>query len=78
MINIKLDNSFNCKAFIIKFNYKCRVDNKIFFSCNARQEKVVCVFCVRISVCIPVNELFVGWENSYESQLFLVPKEFIL
>ena len=40
-IKTKADYSFNCKTYIIKFNYECWLDNKTFFFCNARYEKVV-------------------------------------
>ena len=41
-INEKVDNSINCKEYILKFKYVgYRADNKNFFCCIARQEKVV-------------------------------------
>ena len=36
--NTKGDNSYNC---ILQFKYESRANNKIFYYCDAEQEKVV-------------------------------------
>ena len=36
-------HSFCCKAYIIKYKYEYRTDNKIVLSYNAREENVVLV-----------------------------------
>ena len=42
-INIKSDNSSSNKAQKITIKYECSADSKLFFYCNAGQERVSCV-----------------------------------